>query len=259
MMRALKLVSALGAALALSAPALSPAASLPVPPGAKNIVIVHGAFVDGSGWRVVHDILYWKGYKVTVVQQPHNTLDEDLAATREILDQQVGPVVLVGHSSGGSVISIAGVRDKVKALVYVAALQPDIGESSSQLLASMPAPSTNNIQSTRDGHLFFNPARFHDDFAADIAENRTNFMAISQVPTTQASLGAQSWAAAWRTKPSYAIVASEDRALSPDLQRWMYKRAGSKVVELKASHSVYISQPEEVAKLIEEAALNVKP
>jgi pimeloyl-ACP methyl ester carboxylesterase len=252
----MKFVSTMTFAAAMIAP-LAAVAAPPVPAGAKNIVIVHGSFVDGSGWRVVHDILYHKGYKVTVVHQSHETLDADIAATREILDQQVGPVVLVGHSSGGAVISHAGTRGKVKALVYVSALQPDVGESLAQLVASMPAPN-NDVQATRDGHLFLNPARFHDDFAADLPENRTNFMAISQVPSTAASFGAQGWAAAWRDKPSYAIVATEDHALNPDLQRWMYKRAGSKVTEIKASHAVYISQPEAVAKVIEQAALGVK-
>jgi pimeloyl-ACP methyl ester carboxylesterase len=252
-----KLAVAMAIAAPLLASAAAPAAAPAAPAGARNIVIVHGAFVDGSGWRVVHDILFHKGYKVSVVQQPHSTLDADVAATREILDQQVGPVVLVGHSYGGSVITVAGVRAKVKALVYVAAFQPDVGESASQLMASMPSPS-NNIKTTRDGHLFFDPATFAADFAGDLLPNRTDFMAISQVPATTAAFGAQNWAAAWRDKPSYAIVATDDRALSPDLQRWMYKRAHSKVTEIKASHAVYISQPELVAQVIEEAALSVK-
>lgn len=250
----MKFLPTLAIAMAMATPLLASAAA---PAGAKNIVIVPGSFVDGSGWRVVHDILFHKGYKVSVVQQPHSTLDEDIAATREILDQQVGPVVLVGHSSGGAVISAAGVRSKVKALVYVAALQPDVGESVGQLLASMPSPS-NNVQATRDGHLFFDRAKFGADFAGDLLPNRTDFMAISQVPATTAEVGAQAWLAAWRDKPSYGIVATDDRALSPELQRWMYKRAGSKVTEIKASHVVYISQPEAVANVIEQAALSVK-
>ena len=250
----MKFLPTLAIALAMAPPMLASAAE---PAGAKNIVIVPGSFVDGSGWRVVHDILFHKGYKVSVVQQPHTTLDEDISATREILDQQVGPVVLVGHSSGGAVISAAGVRSKVKALVYVAALQPDVGESVGQLLASMPSPS-NNVQATRDGHLFFDRAKFGADFAGDLLPNRTDFMAISQVPATTAEVGAQAWLAAWRDKPSYGIVATDDRALSPELQRWMYKRAGSKVTEIKASHVVYISQPEAVANVIEQAALSVK-
>lgn len=230
-------------------PATSPAAS------AKNIVIVHGAFVDGSGWRVVHDILANKGYKVSIVQPPLTTLEDDVAATRELVNQQEGNVVLVGHSYGGQIITIAGARPKVKALVYVAALQPEIGESTSQLVGSMPAPS-NDIIATRDGHLFFDPTKFAADFAGDVSPNRSRFMAISQVSATTAALGAPATEAAWHNKPSYGIVATEDRALSPDLQRWMYKRAGAKVTEVKASHVVYISQPEAVAKVIEEAAQN---
>lgn len=250
----MRILSSLVISMALAAPLFASAAEPAAPAGAKNIVIVHGAFVDGSGWRVVHDILIHKGYHVSVVQQPHTSLDADVAATREILDQQIGPVVLVGHSSGGAVISIAGVRDKVKSLVYVAGLQPEVGESLSQLLGSMPSPS-DDVKATRDGHLFFDRARFNADFAADMTTNRTDFMAASQVPVTLASFNTQIWAAAWHDKPTYGIVASDDRALSPDLQRWMYQRAGSKVTEIKASHSVYISQPEAVAKVIEEAAL----
>ncbi len=244
-------------ALALATPMFAGAADAPPPAGARNIVIVHGSFVDGSGWRVVHDILIHKGYKVTVVHQPATNLDADVAATREILDQQVGPVVLVGHSSGGAVIGIAGERDKVKALVYVAALQPEVGESLNQLLGSMPAPS-NDIHATRDGHLFVDRARFAEDFAADQTTNRTDFLAASQVPASSATFGARNWAAAWHKKPSYGIVATEDKALNPDLQRWMYQRAGSTVSEIKGSHTLYISQPEAVAKVIEQAALNVK-
>lgn len=253
----MRILSTLAISMALAAPMFVAAAEPDAPAGAKNIVIVHGAFVDGSGWRVVHDILIHKGYHVSIVQQPHTSLDADVAATREVLDQQVGPVVLVGHSSGGAVISIAGVRDKVKSLVYVAGLQPEVGETLSQLLASMPSPS-DDIKPTQDGHLFFDRARFNADFAADMTTNRTDFMAASQVPVTLASFKTQIWAAAWHNKPTYAIVASDDRALSPDLQRWMYQRAGSKVTEIKASHSVYISQPEAVAKVIEEAALAAK-
>ena len=250
----MRILSSLAISMALAAPMFAVAAEPVAPVGAKNIVIVHGAFVDGSGWRVVHDILIHKGYHVSIVQQPHTSLDADVAATREILDQQIGPVVLVGHSSGGAVISIAGVRDKVKSLVYVAGLQPEVGETLTQLLASMPSPS-DDVKATQDGHLFFDRARFNADFAADMTTNRTDFMAASQVPVTLAAFKTQIWAAAWHNKPTYGIVASDDRALSPDLQRWMYHRAGSKVTEIKASHSVYISQPEAVANVIEEAAL----
>jgi pimeloyl-ACP methyl ester carboxylesterase len=258
-MKALKKIALVAALLAAaaggSAMAATPADAVKAagPAGAKNIVLVPGSFVDGSGWRVVFDILYHAGYHVTIASQPHTSFDDDVAAAREILDQQVGPVVLVGHSSGGAIISAAGARDKVKALVYVAALLADVGESLAQVIGSMPSPS-DAVVATQDGHLFFDRAKFHDDFAADVAENRTNFMAAAQVPATTAAFHTQIWSAAWRTKPSYAIVSTQDRALNPDLQRWMYKRAGAKVTEIKASHLVYISQPEEVAKVIIEAA-----
>ncbi|MCS3421035.1 alpha/beta fold hydrolase [Pseudomonas yamanorum] len=255
----MRILSSLAIAMALGSPLLASAADAakPQPGTGKSVVIVPGSFVDGSGWRVVHDILIHKGYKVTVVHQGHESLAADVAEAREVLEQQVGPVVLVGHSSGGGVISIAGDRDKVKSMVYVSALQPEVGENMSQLLSSMPAPS-NDVKQTRDGHLFFDRTKFNADFAADLTTNRTDFMAASQVPATTALFGGTIWAAAWHKKPTYAVVSTEDRALSPDLQRWMYKRAGSKVTEIKASHSVYISQPEAVAKVIEDAASVIK-
>ncbi|NWE79582.1 alpha/beta fold hydrolase [Pseudomonas yamanorum] len=255
----MRILSSLAIAMALGSPLLASAADAakPQPGTGKSVVIVPGSFVDGSGWRVVHDILIHKGYKVTVVHQSHESLAADVAEAREVLEQQVGPVVLVGHSSGGGVISIAGDRDKVKSMVYVSALQPEVGENMSQLLSSMPAPS-NDVKQTRDGHLFFDRTKFNADFAADLTTNRTDFMAASQVPATTALFGGTLWAAAWHKKPTYAVVSTEDRALSPDLQRWMYKRAGSKVTEIKASHSVYISQPEAVAKVIEDAASVIK-
>ncbi|WP_017478984.1 alpha/beta fold hydrolase [Pseudomonas sp. PAMC 26793] len=255
----MRILSSLAIAMALATPLVASAADAakPQPGTGKSVVIVPGSFVDGSGWRVVHDILIHKGYKVTVVHQGHESLAADVAEAREVLEQQVGPVVLVGHSSGGGVISIAGDRDKVKSMVYVSALQPEVGENMSQLLSSMPAPS-NDIKQTRDGHLFFDRTKFNADFAADLTTNRTDFMAASQVPATTALFGGTVWAAAWHKKPTYAVVSTEDRALSPDLQRWMYKRAGSKVTEIKASHSVYISQPEAVAKVIEDAASVIK-
>lgn len=224
--------------------------------GVKNIVIVPGAFVDGSGWRVVHDILIHKGYNVTVEQPRIETLADDIDLTRELIRRQDGPVLLVGHSYGGAVITVAGNRDKVKGLVYIAALEPSEGESVSQLLGSMPAPS-NDVVSTRDDHLYVEPSKFAADFAADLTRNRTQFMAVSQPQAAAAAFNAMISAAAWRTKPTWAVLTTDDHALSPDLQRWMYKRAGSRVTEINASHLVYISQPELVAKVIEEAATSV--
>jgi pimeloyl-ACP methyl ester carboxylesterase len=246
---------------ALAAPALAFAAepaATPTPVGVHNIVIVHDAFVDGEGWRVVHDILIHKGYHVKVVQEPLTTLDEDAAATREAIRAADGPVVLVGHGYGGAVITVAGARDKVKALVYVAAIEPDVYENMAQLVGSMPAPS-DDIRSTRDGHISFDAARFGEDYAGDLSTNRTNFMAVSQPWVTRTAIDGSPWqGVAWRDKPSWGIVATDDRALSPDLQRWMYNRAGSKITEIKASHAVYISQPEAVAAVIEQAATSVK-
>jgi pimeloyl-ACP methyl ester carboxylesterase len=247
----MKFASTVAIAMMLAAPAFAAAPAAPA--GAKNIVIVPGAFVDGSGWHVVHDILFHAGYKVTVVQTSHTTLDDDVAATRKILFQQVGNVVLVGNGIGGTVISNVGTGDKVKAMVYVAALVPEVGETSALLLASMPGAS-HSVKTDFAGYKFFEAAKFHEDFAADLSENRSNFMAVSQVPVTSATLGTPSYFAVWHKKPSYAVVATEDRVINPELQRWMYKRAGAKVTEIKASHAVHISQPEEVAKVILQAA-----
>lgn len=238
------------ATLAVTAQAASPADT-------RNVVIVPGAFVDGSGWHVVHDILAHKGYHVTVVQTPHASLDEDVAATRKILFQQFGKVVLVGNGVGGTVISNVGTGDKVKALVYVAALVPEVGETSGLLAASVPAASSaaSPIQTDFSGYQFFRRDRFHDDFAADLTVNRSDFMAASQVPLSQVFMGTPSWFAVWHKKPSYAVLATEDRLLAPELQRRMYQRAKAKVTEIKASHAVHISQPEEVARVIEQAAI----
>ena len=249
----MRIVMSIAIALMASTGAAFTGDAAPSPIGIKNVVIVPGAFVDGSGWRVVHDILIHKGYHVTVEQPRIETLADDIDLTRELIRQQDGPVVLVGHSYGGAVITVAGNRDKVKALVYVAAVQPSEGESLSQLVGSMPSPS-NDIVAARDGHLFVDPAKFADDFAADLTKNRTDFLAASQASAASAAFNATVSTAAWHTKPTWAVVTTEDHALSPDLQRWMYKRAGSKVTEIKASHLVYISQPEQVAKVIEDAA-----
>jgi pimeloyl-ACP methyl ester carboxylesterase len=252
----MRILSTLAAAsMALALPALASAAAPEPAAGVKNIVIVHGAFTDGSGWRVVHDILIHKGYNVRIVQEPMTSFAEDVAATRNAVVASTGPVILVGHDYGGSVITEAGARPKVKALVYVAAFQPDAGENTNQLADSMPKPS-DAIKTTFDGHYYFDPARFGADYAGDLPSNRTDFMAVSQVPATIAAFGAAPFSIAWHDKPSYAIVATEDHVVSPELQRWMYKRSGAKVTEISASHAVEISQPEAVARVIEDAALH---
>jgi len=222
-------------------------------PAAKDIVIVHGALVDGSGWRAVYDILSKDGYHVTMVQEPLTGLTEDIDATKRAIDQQKGPVVLVGHSYAGSVITGAGVDPKVKTLVYVAALQPDAGEASGQLLSKF-APPNDAMRATPDKFFFLPPAKFRETYAADVAPADAQFLADSQQQLAEKALGAPVPAAAWRTKPSYAILTTQDHVVSPQLQRWMYQRSGAKVTEVNASHAVFISQPAMVARVIETAA-----
>lgn len=227
----------------------APAWSAPI----NNIVLVHGAFADGSGWKGVADILLAAGYKVSVVQHPETSLDDDVAATRRVLDMQKGPVVLVGHSYGGTVITAAGNHPNVKTLVYVAAYAPDSGEDPKVLRALKP-PVTSNVVPAGDGFLLRNPDSFAADFAADLPPDMARFMAISQVPVASKALAAPVATAAWRTKPSWYVVATDDRIINPELQRYMSKRAGSKTTEIKGSHVVFISQAAAVAKIIEQAA-----
>jgi pimeloyl-ACP methyl ester carboxylesterase len=225
----------------------------------KNIVLVHGAIADGSGWRGVYDILIKDGYRVSVVQQPLTGLVDDVAATKRVIDQQDGPVILVGHSYGGTIITVAGADPKVRALVYVAALQPDVGETTNQLAASMPgAVPSSDLKPARDGFIFVDSTKFAADVAADLPPAQAKYMANAQMPVAVAAFDAPVSVAAWRDKPSYGIVATADRALNPMLARWMYKRSGAKMTEIKASHLVYISHPGEVASVIESAARSVR-
>jgi pimeloyl-ACP methyl ester carboxylesterase len=223
------------------------------PTAAVNIVLVHGALIDGSSWRGVYDVLTRDGYHVSIVQQPLTGFDEDLAATQRVLDQQDGPVVLVGHSYGGSIITVAGSDPKVKALVYVAALQPDVGETSAEVAPPM-RPASDDLKPTKDGFVFVDPAKFATDVGADLPAATAAFMAHSQMPVSGAAFSARLTVAAWRDKPSYAIIAAEDRALDPAIARRMAKRAGSKVAILEGSHLIHISHPVAVARVIEAAA-----
>lgn len=218
-----------------------------------SIVLVHGALLDGSSWRGVYDILTRDGYRVSIVQEPLSGFAEDVAATKRVLDQQDGPVVLVGHSYGGSIITVAGTDPKVKALVYVAALQPDVGETSAQVAAPMP-PVSSHLKRTEDGFVFLDPAKFAADFGADLPRAEAEFLAHAQVPVSAAVFNTKLTAAAWHRKPSYAIITTEDRELNPKAARWMARRAGSKVTFLRAGHDVYIAHPRAVAKVIETAA-----
>ena len=224
----------------------------------KNIVLVHGAITDGSGWRGVHDILIRHGYRVSVVQQPLTGLADDVAATKRVLDLQDGPVILVGHSYGGSIITVAGADPKVRALVHVAALQPDVGETSNQLAASIPGDVPgSDLKPTKDGFIFVDPVKFAADVATDLPPAQAEYMANAQMPVAAAAFDAPVTVAAWRDKPSYGIVATADRALNPKLARWMYRRSGAKITEIKANHLVYISQPGAVSSVIEAAAHSI--
>ena len=228
------------------------AASLPAHAAVKTIVLVHGAFADGSGWKPVADILVSHGYSVRVVQEPETSFDADVAATQRVLDK-AGPCVLVGHSYGGMIITEAGKHPDVKALVYVAAFQPDVGESVSALADKMP-PANKSIGPVGDGFLAVNPDAFASDFAADAPKPVAHFMAISQVPVSGDAFEAKATVAAWRQKPSYAVIATQDRMINPDLERFMAKRAQSQVIELPGSHAIFLSHARDVAALIEKAA-----
>jgi pimeloyl-ACP methyl ester carboxylesterase len=218
----------------------------------KSVVLVHGAFADGSGWKSIVDILEHDGYAVYVAQIPETTFKADVAATKYILDRS-GPCVLVGHSYGGMVITEAGVHASVKSLVYVAAFQPDVGESAAELNGKTP-PASNDIGPVGGGFLQVKPESFPEDFAADVPKALAHFMAISQVLISTEAFSAKATAAAWSSKPSYAVVAKQDRMINPDLERFMTGRAKSTTIELTGSHALYVSHAEDVAALIEKAA-----
>ncbi|HEY2028890.1 MAG TPA: alpha/beta hydrolase [Myxococcales bacterium] len=221
----------------------------------KNIVLVHGAFVDGSGWRPVYEILERDGYSVSIVQQPLTGLEEDVAATRRILERQGGPAILVGHSYGGAIISAAGNEPNVVGLVYIAAHALDDGETESANGKLYPAAARDAITKTADGFTFIDPARYGKDFAADLPPAEAAFEAGAQMFTAAKVFATPLVNPAWKQKPSWYMVAKSDRIISPDLERMYAARAHSHTVEIAgASHSVYRSHPKEVAALIEQAA-----
>src|SRR5580692_2908586 len=223
----------------------------------KNIVLVHGAWADGSGWKGVYDILVNDGYNVSIVQEPETTFQDDVAATKRMLSLQDGPCILVAHSYGGAVITEAGTDPSVAGLVYVAAHMPDSGEKESEDGKRFPSDLAKSgaIKKTPDGFTYIDPAQFHELFAADLSREQAAIMARSQVFNFADNFSATITTAAWRTKPSWMLVAGSDRTINPDLERWYAKRAGSHTVEVAgASHSVYVSHPKEVSDLIESAA-----
>ena len=226
--------------------------------GVKNILLIHGGFVDGSGWQGVYELLKSDGYNVSIVQNPTTSLADDVAVTSRMLAAQDGPAILVGHSYGGVVITEAGNDPKVAGLVYIAAFAPDKGESVSALIKDPPpgAPVP-PILPPKDGFLLLDQTKFRASFAADVSADAAAFMADSQVPWGLEALNGAVTDPAWKTKPSWYLVATDDKMIPPDAQRAMSKRAGATVVEAKGSHAVYVSQPRAVADLIAKAANSV--
>jgi pimeloyl-ACP methyl ester carboxylesterase len=226
-------------------------------PRVRNIVLVHGAWVDGSGWKGVYDILIKQGYNVSIVQEPLTSFQEDVAAVKRVLAQQDGQCILVGHSYGGAVITEAGTDPSVAGLVYVAAHMPDAGESEAGDGKRFPSDLSKStaIKKTADGFTYLDPAQFREYFAADLPAEQAAWMAHSQVLIAAANFNAIITTPAWRSKPSWMLVAAKDRTINPDLERWYAARANSHKVEVSgASHSVYVSRPKDVAAVIEEAA-----
>ena len=254
-----KLKAFLAVAAALSLVSLTaPVSADPV----KNIVLVHGAWVDASGWKPVYEILTKQGFHVTMVQEPETSFADDVTATKRILDLQEGPTILVGHSYGGSIITEAGVHPNVVGLVYVAAHAPDVGEDEGELGAKTPsvlAKTEGAIKKTPDNFTYLNPADFPKLFAPDLPPEQAEFKSRSQVLAAANVFSTPLTAAAWKTKPSWGIVAGNDQIINPDLERWYYERAKSHATEIEgASHSVYESHPKEVAAVIADAARNAQ-
>lgn len=245
-----KLIVAAAATASIVAPGFV-AHAQPAP--ARNVVLVHGAFADGSGWRGVYDQLTARGYRVTVVQNPLTSLADDVAATRRALARQDGPTILVGHSWGGTVITEAGADAKVVGLVYVSALSPDAGETTSEQYTGFSAPEF-VIDVQADGHGYVNLARFKSGFAADASDADAAFMRDSQVPIAMSEFGTKLTQAAWRTRPSWAVIATDDKAFDVRMLHKMARRIGADVTEVKASHAVFMTQPKAVADVIDRAA-----
>ena len=251
------LMMAAFAAAGLAAAAPARAADGSPPAGVRNVVLVHGAFADGSGWRGVYDDLTKRGYRVTIVQNPLTSLADDVAATKRALDRQDGPAILVGHSWGGTVITEAGVDPKVAGLVYVSALSPDAGETTAQQYEGFTTPPEFVLDTRADGFGFIKPENFKAGFAADASDADVAFMRDSQVPIKMSSFATTLEHAAWRTKPSWAVIASDDKAFDQRMLQHMAKRIGADVTNVAASHAVFKTQPKVVADVIDRAARQV--
>ncbi len=247
-------LATLAATAIVSAAQANPGPRIPEEQSIRNVVLVHGAFADGSGWRGVYDILTSRGYRVTIVQNPLTSFNDDVDATRRILVRQVGPTLLVGHSYGGSVITEAGTHKNVKGLVYVSALAPDINESTGDQFAEIPAPPEFVIEPDKDGFGFVNMKLFKAGFAGDTSDADAAFLRDSQVPINMSIFNTKLTQAAWRTRRSWAVIATQDRAIEPRLLRKQAKRIGAKITEVEASHVPFLTQPEAVANVIDTAA-----
>lgn len=224
------------------------------PQPVRNVVLVHGAFADGAGWRGVYDALTARGYRVSIVQNPLTSLAEDVAATRRILDRQDGPSILVGHSWGGTVVTEAGVHPKVAGLVYVSAFSPDAGETTGQQYEGFVTPAEFVLDIGADGFGFIKAENFKAGFAADTSDADAAFMRDSQVPIAMSAFGTKLTQAAWRSRPSWAVIATDDKAFDQRMLRHMASRIGAKVTEVTASHAVFMTQPKVVTAVIDEAA-----
>jgi pimeloyl-ACP methyl ester carboxylesterase len=222
----------------------------------RNVVIVHGALADGSGWMGVYKVLTKKGYNVTVVQNPCTSLKEDVDATNFAIDKQDGPVILVGHSWGGTVITQAGVNSKVAALVYVNAFQPDLGESTVTWAGSLPPkPENGLLPPDEKGNVYYDKAKFHAGFCADVSKEVADFMFASQGFIPGAAFGTAVTEVAWKSKPTFGISSTEDKSINPEITMNMYKRSKSLITQIKGSHVVYMSHPDEVSSVIIAAAI----
>ncbi|WP_157020080.1 alpha/beta fold hydrolase [Mesorhizobium xinjiangense] len=244
-------------AIAASALTLSATAAQAQSEPVHNIVLVHGAFADGAGWRGVYDRLTSRGYKVSIVQNPLTSFEDDVAATRRVLARQNGPAILVGHSYGGSVITEAGDAPNVAGLVYVAAFAPEVGQSTLDQYAEVPPPPNFQPDVQPDGFAFLNAETFKDGFAGDTDNSDAAFLRDSQVPIAMKALEAKVTTAAWKTRPSWYVVATEDGAIAPELLRSTANRIGAVTTEVKGSHVIFFTQSEAVAGVIEQAAKGV--
>jgi len=254
--KSLLAATAMAAALASTSPSQA-ADRISDAQAVKNVVLVHGAFADGSGWRGVYDELTQRGYRVTIVQNPLTSLADDVAATKRALDRQDGPTLLVGHSWGGTVITEAGVDPKVTGLVYISALSPDAGESSAQQYEGF-APATEFVlETTDDGFGYVKPENFKSGFAHDVSDKDVVFMRDSQVPINMSAFGTKLKNAAWRSKPSWAVIATEDKAFDQAMLLHMAERIGAKVTKVSASHALFVTQPKVIADTIDQASREV--